>query len=426
MNAIVKDKVKMVGLVEENLMRLKLVELAFDPKQNVVVISGRNRQGKSSLMDGIAMALGGAKLVPPKPIREGAKEGRVEVTLDNGLKIERRFTAAGSTLTVKSADGAKYPSPQTILDALFSSTGKVLNFDPSAFVLMDPKAQVKVVKDLVGLDFAELDAKRAGLYEERTQAGRDVHGRQTQIAYLTVYPEAPPEEESAAALIDEIQRITTHNGNIETRKAQAREANARVRLAAEKVERLRTELDAALEEHTRLSDDAGKIVEAAMAVEPEDPAPVQARLRTIEETNRKVRANKTRDAMQRQFEASQATFDRLTREIDAIDAEKHRLLAEAKMPLPGLSFTDEGLLLNELPLEQASQAEKLELALAVALALHPRFNLILMRQGSFLDEDAMRRLYEVAGAHDAQVLIERVQSGEEGAVVIEDGAVSRA
>ena len=161
---------RIVELYAENVKRLRAVSITPDP--TVQVIGGRNAQGKSSVLDAIWLALGGgqASRAITRPVRDG--EDHATVALDLGdLRVTRSWSAAGkSTLRVEAADGARYSSPQAILDRLVGS----LSFDPLAFTRLPARQQREALLDLVDLDvdLDELEAQRAALYAERTQVGR--------------------------------------------------------------------------------------------------------------------------------------------------------------------------------------------------------------------------------------------------------------
>ncbi len=92
------------------------------------------------------------------------------------------------------------------------------------------------------------------------------------------------------------------------------------------------------------------------------------------------------------------------------------------MPVPGLGFSETEVTLNGIPLSQSSSAEQLRVGLAIAIAANPNMKVMLIRDGSLLDEDSLRLVEESAKAAGAQVWIERVSSTG-CTVVIEDGQV---
>jgi len=426
--------VKIVRLEAENVKRLVAVEIT--PDGSLVVIGGKNGAGKSSTIDSIAMALGGKDLVPERPLRDGAERGHVEVDLGD-LVVRRTFTAAGGgTLTVSNREGARYPSPQGVLDEL---TGR-LTFDPLAFSRMDARRQLETLRALVGVDFSEIDRARAELYQERTAVNRTAAQLAARIASMPRHEGAPEEEVSVAALMKELD-AAVHAAR------EAEEADERAVVAQNAVDRagvMIAEMDqeiAALEARAKvllaernqlarrqsaelLPEAETKEAEANRlrgAVPSQDP--IRSRIASADEQNRRRRENLEREACEADHQSAKREAARLSEEIEALDRTKETTLSAAAFPVPGLSFDDTGVLFNGIPFSQASSAEQLRVSVAMGAAMNPRLRVLLVRDGSLLDEDSLRLLAAMAEEHGLQVWLERVGEGAECSVVIEDGTV---
>ncbi len=229
---------KIIRLEAENVKRLRAVEI--EPDGNMVVISGRNGQGKTSILDAIAMALGGAKAskLTSKPIRDGEKEA--SVTLDLGdFTVTRKWRGDNSTLRVESKDGAEYKSPQRFLDEKLGA----LSFDPLAFANDDPKKQLATLLGLVKLSFdpEHLDAQRLSIYTERTEIGRALKSAEATLEGLPHVPAGTPEEEVSVASV--LAKANAHADQV--RKAE--ESQRRIAKAQELIVGLEKELS-----HARL------------------------------------------------------------------------------------------------------------------------------------------------------------------------------
>ena len=111
--------------------------------------------------------------------------------------------------------------------------------------------------------------------------------------------------------------------------------------------------------------------------------------------------------------------------LDQIDLDKSAALAETKKPIDGLSFDANGVTFVGIPFGQCSSAEQLRVSVAMALAMNPKLKVLLIRDGSLLDENSLKILSEMAEASDAQVWMERVSKGGEVSVIIEDGEVKK-
>ena len=157
---------QIVQLEAENIKRLHAVRIR--PDGAIVQITGKNGEGKSSVLDAIAYGLAGERGIPAKPIREGAEEAKIVVDLGD-LTVTRRWTKAGKTyLSVEGKGGAKSSSPQKLLDSLVGE----LTFDPLAFSRMAPRDQVATLKGVAKLDFSAQDKRRSEVFDERTGINR--------------------------------------------------------------------------------------------------------------------------------------------------------------------------------------------------------------------------------------------------------------
>ena len=195
---------KIIKLESENIKRLQAVEIT--PDGSLVVIGGKNAQGKSSVLDSIEYALAGTSSIPSKPIRKGERKARVVIEMDN-LIVTRTFTEKGSQLIVSDKQGFPKTSPQTLLDSL---TGK-LSFDPLAFLTMEPEKQLTIIKELAGVDLSKLDEEKKKIYEERVLINREIKSIQGQIDGIIKYEDVPGQEISYHELMKEQERKIVHN-----------------------------------------------------------------------------------------------------------------------------------------------------------------------------------------------------------------------
>lgn len=417
-----------------NFKRVSAVNIT--PEGSIVVVSGNNGQGKTSTLDAIWAALGGAKALPKMPVRNGEKSGSVSVHLDGDpendippLVVTRKFTADGKTsLEVKTREGFKPSRPQDLLDSLFNS----ITFDPLAFTRLKPKEQASELMALVGLDFSELDQQRQRAFDERTAINREVKSLKARLEAAEAFEDVPAEEVSVAELSEQLQAAYQHNeANREQGKKLGELANCRGTLdrridaIQHEIAKLQQELDRVQHERDGVAAQHAEQQALVDALAEIDVEPLREAMATAEQTNAKVRANKTRAEIAAQHQAKADEADALTKTISILDAEKQKRMSEAKWPIDGLGFNDDGVTLNGLPFEQASQAERLRASVAIGLAMSPRLRVLLLRDASLLDDGSMTLLAQIAKEHDAQLWLERVGDGGPAAVVIEDGQVKQ-
>lgn len=411
---------KIVGLHAENVKRLRAVDITPDP--DVQVVGGRNAQGKTSVLDAIWLALGGGKASKTitRPVRDG--QDHATVVLDLGdLKVTRTWNTQGrSTLRVEAADGARYTSPQAILDRLVGA----MSLDPLAFTRLPARQQREALLDLVDLD-VDLDAletERAALYTERTEVGREGKA----LGDIVVDDTLPAEETSMQRLIADLHDAQEHNDRIEQVRREYSATCDRFEAAAKRVEDLRHRLEA-LEADLAAARQQKERADAALAASnaPIDTGAIEARMRTVETENAKIRANNAARDRAAEAEALRSQYQDLTSRITAIDNRKARALASARFPVDGLGFDDAGVTYRGVPFSQASGAEQIRVSVAMAMALNPRLRVLRIMDGSLLDAEAMDAIRTQVADADFQLWIERVGNADDGAVVIEDGQVAQ-
>ncbi|MDO5108170.1 MAG: AAA family ATPase, partial [Coriobacteriaceae bacterium] len=267
--------VKIDALEVENVKRVKAV--ALEPaKDGLTVIGGRNGQGKTSVLDAIAWALGGDRMRPSDPKREGAAgDPRLKVVLDNGIVVERR--GKNGALKVTDPSGAK--GGQKLLDSFVGQ----LALDLPRFLAMKDAEKADTLLQIVGVgdELAKLDREEASLYEQRKAIGQVARQKRGAAEELPGYPDAPEEEVSAAELAAQLQDVLAHNAEMRRVRDGAKTARARLEatmtargIAQQRLDHLREQVEEAEAEVERLSmeavtqkaraEQAGKAAEAAI------------------------------------------------------------------------------------------------------------------------------------------------------------------
>lgn len=405
---------KIIQLRASNVKALKAVDIT--PTDSTVVIAGRNGQGKSSILDAMILALAGkdaAKLMV-RPIRDG--EERAEVSLDLGdYRVTRSWTANDkSYLKVEAKDGTKVASPQALLDGFASS----LTFDPLGFSRMSTRQQRDALLKIVPLaiDLDEWEQSNKAVFDERTQVGRDVTQLEGQLAGM---PPVVTDTEEEVNITDLLQKT-------EQAKERYRWCNdlvdaVLVRQAT--INRLREQI--AKEEELLRADEAELDRSPDRGEQAKDIERLSERLATAEETNRRVRALKERQAVERKLADTREKYDHFTSVLDTAQANKAEAIAKADMPIAGLSVDEQGVTFNGIPFAQLSSAEQLKVSLAIAMAMNPTLRVIRILDGSLLDDDSMKVVREMVAEKNFQCWIERVEPDESGpSIIIEDGEVA--
>lgn len=464
-------QVKIKKLTSENVKRLSIVEIT--PDGALVTIGGKNGAGKSSVLDSIAYVLGGEKLVPSQPIRTGEKSASIKLELD-GYIVTRRFTRdvinqdeidaavakknspegrpsdsipppqfgpTKSTITVTNPEGAKYPSPQALLDKLY---GK-LSFDPLAFSREKDTVQNDILRRIVGLNFAAVDIERKLAFDQRAIDKKTLGIEENKLANLPKHPSKAGVLETGTQDIDELSTRLRLGQTIE---AEARDAQSaadahRIKLDGiqrehdqllKMIENLKRQLELA-EADLATSTERMAAQKAAVAQHDEiakqrkDAVPdfgeIHAQLSAVNRTNEQARDNKAYLAQEERVKSMQAKIYEGTKAIEKIDADKAAALQSAKFPVEGLSLTDDGVTFEGLPLQEVSASVQLRVSIAIGLALNPALKVLLIRNGNLLDGDSLKLVAEQAEAAGAQVWMEYVTDSADGvSVMLEDGHIA--
>lgn len=316
-------------------------------------------------------------------------------------------------------DGAPIKSPQSVLDSLLAG----VSFDPLAFIRLSPARQREALLDLVELDvdFDALADQRRAAYEARTDIGRQIRALGASVVDETI-PEA---EESIAAIVEEIEKARKINSDREASERAIASYRGDIRELQETILNLRMEIENA-EDQIRVTEAALEDTQAELDELPVacDIAAITERLSGVEERNARIRENNRARQIREEKRRLEKTREECTAKIEEIDAEKNDALERAIFPIDGLGFDEDGVTYAGIPFSQASSAEQIRIATAMAMAANPRLRVAMIRDGSLLDDETLKGLRQQVTDAGFQLWIERVGDADAGAVIIEDGEVA--
>lgn len=408
-----------VSLEVDGLKRIRALRIVPETGDPLVVIGGRNAQGKTSVLDALEIVLSGGKKIPDKPIREGQSRAKIRADLGE-FTITRTITEkGGGTLKVEYADGRKIKSPQAFLDEL---TGKYV-VDPVQFLNAHPKEQADTLRQLAGVQTHDLDEEYETNFSERTVINRQVKAAKAKLDAATFHEDTPEDEVVISVLakeLEEANQAVRTASDLKQRVTDSREKRRNRRLSIAAVESELESLKAELKnDSTRISEAEASAEKAAERVQ--DTEELRGKLDQAEVINHRVRENQTHRALTVELEDSQKEATDLDIRLQEIDHEKLERIRKAKFPVPDLSLDDQGVTFKGVPLAQASSAEQLRVSVAVALANKPGIRVLLIRTGSLLDDENLALLADLAEENSAQVWIEIVGVNDETSFEIVDG-----
>lgn len=408
---------KIIRLTAENIKKISAVDIT--PNSNLVQITGRNGQGKSSILDAIWFALGGTKDHPTQPIRQGAESGSIMLDLGDYV-VTRRFNEKGTTLTVKSKEGASFPSPQAMLDKMLGD----MSFDPLEFSRTKPKDQYEKLRGIAGIggQLEDLEYQEKGLFEERTEVNRNTKSLESQAQGIIVAADVPDEPVDVSALVAEGEKKRNENNRIEQAgkavtafEQSMSDINAEIGRLDERIFELRNQFKH-YEEQKAIAE---KIAKLPLV----DLTDLRTQVADASATNKMVGDKQRKNGILKELKVAQTKATDLTTKIEAKRKEIIALLEGAKMPVQGLTLAEGQIYFNNVPFNQASTAEQLKVSVAIAMAANPSLRVIRIKDGSLLDDGNMAILTSMATENDYQIWVERVDGSGEVGIVMEDGHV---
>lgn len=404
------EPVKINELLIENVKRVKAVQ--FEPSADgLTIIGGRNGQGKTSVLDAIAWALGGNNYKPSVPERDGALvPPNLHIELSNGLIVERK--GKNSTLKVTDPNGNK--SGQQLLNEFVST----LALDLPKFINGSDKDKADSLLKILGIGdvLAQLDTKENQLYAQRTEVGRIADRKKKAADEMPMYPNVPKEPVSATELIKQQQEILARNGENEQKRQNA----ARYERMLAEAQIAFDEAKAALQ---KAEQDCLTARKSAEDLHDESTAELEKNLAEIEALNIKIRANSTKEAAEIEANNLQQEYDGLTEQIESVREERSKLLDSAELPLPGLSVKDGKLIYNNMPWDGMSGSDQLKVATAIVRKLNPQCGFVLMDKLEQMDLETLQEFGAWLKQEGLQVIATRVSTGDECSIIIEDGMV---
>ena len=409
--------VKINKLEIENVKRVKAVTI--EPTSNgLTILGGNNNQGKTSVLDAIAWALGGNKYKPSKPARDGSMNPpTLRLELSNGLIVERK----GKNSDLKVTDPSGQKAGQQLLDSFVEE----LALNLPKFIESSSKDKANTLLQIIGVGekLWELDRKEEQLYNERRTIGQIADQKKKYAAEQPQYPEAPNELVSIANLIHEQQEILARNGE-NAKKRQNREniVNS-LHLSEARLKQLKEQLAQEEATHENLMSDyiaANKSIEDLVDESTEE---IENSIANIEEINRKVRANLDKEKAEEDAKQYGSQYDKLTKEIQDVRDERTSLLDSADLPLPGLSVEDGELVFEGQKWDNMSGSQQLRVATAIVRKLKPECGFVLLDKLEQMDIPTLTEFGKWLESEGLQAIATRVSSGEECQIIIEDGYV---
>lgn len=395
----------------ENVKRVKAVKI--EPTANgLTIIGGKNNQGKTSVLDAIAWALGGDRYRPSQAQREGSViPPNLHIVMNNGLIVERR--GKNSDLKVTDPNGEK--AGQQLLNEFVEQ----LALDLPKFMEASSREKAQTLLQIIGVGpkLTELERQEKELYNERTYIGRTADQKEKYAKEQPYYPDVPSVPVSASELIRQQQEILAQNGENQRKRERRHQLEQEYQSVTEQIQALLTK-------QGQLEADLKIAKETSEGLTDRSTADLEENISNIEEINRKVRANLDKDKAEEDAKGYREQYNRLTSQIEEIRSQKTDLLKEADLPLPGLGVEDGELVYHGQKWDNMSGSEQLKVSTAIVRRLNPECGFVLLDKLEQMDLDTLHEFGQWLEQEGLQAIATRVSTGGECSLIIEDGYVA--
>lgn len=412
--------VKIAALEAENVKRIKAVALTPSPT-GLTIVGGNNNQGKTSVLDALAWALGGEKFRPTAAVRDGAlAPPHLKVILSNGVVVERK--GKNSSLTVTDPTGQR--SGQQLLNAFVEP----LALDLPRFMQASDKDKADTLLNIIGVGDAltGLDREIKALYDRRTVIGQIGAQKRHAAEELTEYPDAPSEPVSAIELIQQQQEILLHNADNQRQRMKLAQLEEQEKQLGRRVQELSQELEMVEHQLTAVQQDVQDATKTVAQLQDESTTELEQSIRNVEEINRQVSANLAKSKAQDEAERYAQEYTALTEQIKAKRTARMDLLNGADLPLTGLGVEDGSLTYNGKHWQDMSGSDQLRVATAIVRRLNPDCGFVLLDKLEQMDLATLAEFGSWLQTEGLQAIATRVSTGGECQIIIEDGRVKDA
>lgn len=412
--------VKIAALEAENVKRIKAVALTPSPT-GLTIVGGNNNQGKTSVLDALAWALGGEKFRPTAAVRDGAlAPPHLKVILSNGVVVERK--GKNSSLTVTDPTGQR--SGQQLLNAFVEP----LALDLPRFMQASDKDKADTLLNIIGVGDAltGLDREIKALYDRRTVIGQIGAQKRHAAEELTEYPDAPSEPVSAIELIQQQQEILLHNADNQRKRMKLAQLEEQEKRLGRRVQELSQELEMVEHQLTAVQQDVQDATKTVAQLQDESTTELEQSIRNVEEINRQVSANLAKSKAQDEAERYAQEYAALTEQIKAKRTARMDLLNGADLPLTGLGVEDGSLTYNGKHWQDMSGSDQLRVATAIVRRLNPDCGFVLLDKLEQMDLATLAEFGSWLQTEGLQAIATRVSTGGECQIIIEDGRIKDA
>jgi DNA repair exonuclease SbcCD ATPase subunit len=409
---------KILNAIIENYKAIHRVEIF--PSGNVTVISGNNASGKTSAIEAIITTLAGKDKNTIVPVRKGENGSIIEIDLGD-YKVVRTISADGKDeLNVYDKQGFVSKKPRTRLNELIDDR----KFNVMTFVSGSPKEQRALLLDLACISFGKIDARKSDIYNERTMIGRERDSLKGQLDGMPEISDVPEKLIDTQEILNQIKENNEYNNGIKSNQMNMQSWKDKKGMLEMEITQIKDKLKMLESQLEGVNSNISQMEKGMAGVELKDNSILENKLKNAEELNNKFRSKIKRDEVSEKYNAKSKEYGDKTLEYEMSEKEKIEMLKNAKFPIEGLSVSDEGVLYNNLPLDQESHSNRIKIALSIAMAMPSELRTIILDDAEIIDDDNMKVIDDWAVKNEYQIIIARRSEPADNVITIKEGKIN--
>lgn len=450
---------KLLAFSVSGIRKLTAIEMKFDKEKGLIPIVGKNRAGKTTLIDSIEILIKGNKYLEKDIIQHGKDKAKIVGTISNGertYEITRSITRKSSSLKIKDVTLGleKTDDPQKFLDGFLNA----ISANPRTFLDKKPEEKLNFLMKLLGIDFTDLDNQIKELYDRRTIVGKERD--KVDIAPVEAVKRANVDD-----LLDQQKEIEQYNSNLTKvhkglldieleKEKQINKLKATISLSQDEIgaidtdvhqidldikrlqDRKRIKLARREEVVNELAASESKLAKApkpTVVPDPEYKSDAEIRNKISEASKINAKAIQYENYLERvrQKQAKESEYSDLTEQIEALRKHKIKILTEADTGVEGLKITEEGVYYNEIYCENWSDAESIKISAQLCMAQLPKLRAVFIDRFESFDQDMQQELMSWAEENNIQAFVFKVAEEipdtlEAGVFYLEEGTIKTA
>ena len=385
-----------------------------------IMIMGKNGTGKSTLIQAMKSPMD-AKIVPSEPIKKGEERARITHKIGGQMNGEYKeytmdlyFTPGNKSgrLVLTNEKGEAMKSPATMIKTIIGN----VSFDITSWMNAKKEQKLTILKNLTGkgveidtcnMTIKNLKAERKMKNDraEELEGALKNHGFSQEEITLYSTPKDMTALNNEMASVADAQAGWDNINNqiegfynaipIEQNKIQrANNEISRINMEIARLKEALSEQDALIQfssiEISRLESnilEGEKWRNAPGNVRP-SVVEIAEKIRVATEHNQNNQRIGVLGLQQQEIIKLKGEVDGYKLKIETEENKRNDLIAKSQLPINGLSFDDEQVYLDGVPLEEGQQNTALlfDVGVEVAMALNPNLKIIFLDDASLYDK----------------------------------------